>query len=84
MALLEEYQKCNKKGEDQPSVEILPTLSRPRTGWCPPPSGFIKFNWDASINVTKKCIGIGIGTGNVLGAKSLTKKVVVCQSWQRL
>jgi hypothetical protein len=37
-------------------------------------------NWDASINITKECIGIGVVArdiyGNVLGAKSLTKMVV--------
>jgi ribonuclease HI len=46
----------------------------------PPPSGLIKVNWDASINVTNECIGIRVvardNNGNVLGSKSLTKKVV--------
>jgi ribonuclease HI len=58
----------------------MQTAPRPQTGWCPPPNGLIKVNWDASINVTKECIGIGVVArdfnGNVLGAKSLTKMVV--------
>lgn len=81
MAHLEEYQRCNKKGGDLSSVEIMQTIPRPQTGWCPPPDGLIKVNWDASINITKEWIGVGVVArdfyGNVLGAKSLTKMVVV-------
>jgi hypothetical protein len=80
LAHLEEYQRCNKKEDILSSGDLMPHPPRPRTGWCPPPSGLIKVNWDASINITKECIGIGVvvrdSIGNVLRAKSLTKKVV--------
>jgi hypothetical protein len=80
VAHLEEYQRCNKKEGDLSSVEIMQTALRPQTGWCPLPYGLVKVNWDASINVTKECIGIGVVArdfnGNVLGAKSVTKMVV--------
>jgi hypothetical protein len=80
VAHLKEYQRCNKKARDDISVEFLQTTPRPQTGWCPPPIGLIKVNWDASINITKECIGIGVvardSYGNVLRAKSLTKMVV--------
>jgi hypothetical protein len=80
VAHLEEYQRCNKKEDIQSSGDLMAHIPRPRTGWCPPPSGLIKVNWDASINITKECIGIGVvardNIGNVVGAKSLTKKVV--------
>jgi hypothetical protein len=77
---LEEYQRCNKKEYIYSSGDLMPHLPWLRTGWCPPPSGLIKVNWGASINITKECIGISVvardSIGNVLGAKSLTKKVV--------
>jgi ribonuclease HI len=80
MAHLEEYQRCNKNENILSYGDLMPHLHRPRTGWCPPLSGLIKINWDASINITKECIGIDVvarnSIGNVLGAKSLTEKVV--------
>jgi hypothetical protein len=80
MTHLEEYQRCNKKADDLSSVKIMQTTPRPQTGWCPPPNGLIKVNWDASVNITNECIGIGVVArdiyGNVLGTKSLTKMVV--------
>jgi hypothetical protein len=81
VAPLEEYQRCNKKSQnDISSVEFSQTIPRPQTGWCPPPIGLIKVNWDASINITKECISIDVvardSYGNVLRAKPLTKMVV--------
>jgi hypothetical protein len=81
VAHLKEYQRCNKKARDDiSSVQFLQTTPRPQTGWCPPPISLIKVNWDASINITKECIGIGVvardSYENVLRAKSLTKMVV--------
>jgi ribonuclease HI len=80
VAQLEEYQRCNKKGDYLVQVENMQTIPSPHVEWCPPPLGIIKVNWDASINTIKEWVGIGIVArdhyGNVLGAKSLTKKVV--------
>jgi hypothetical protein len=80
MAHLEEYQRCNKNEDILSSGDLMPHLPRPRTGWYPPLSGLKKVNWNASINITKECIGIDVvarnSIVNVLGAKSLTEKVV--------
>jgi len=47
-------------------------------GWQPPFPGSIKINWDASINKTLGCIGIGVVArdyaGKVLGAKCSYRK----------
>jgi ribonuclease HI len=46
-----------------------------------PPAGVIKINWDASLNVLKGWIGLGIiardNLGFCLGARSVTKQVQV-------
>jgi ribonuclease HI len=46
-----------------------------------PPAGVIKINWDASLNVLKGWIGLGIiardNSGFCLGERSVTKQVQV-------
>lgn len=45
--------------------------------WQPPPYGFVKVNWDASLNIKENYIGIGIvvrdHNGDFLGAWTVTK-----------
>jgi ribonuclease HI len=44
--------------------------------WSPPPAGVLKVNWDASINVAKDWVGLGIiardSNGLCMGAKCIT------------
>jgi hypothetical protein len=79
VAQLEEYQRCNKKGDYLASVENLQTIPSPQIGCCPPPVGLIKVNWDASINTIKEWVGIGIlardHSGNVLEQSPLLKRL---------
>jgi len=46
-------------------------------GWQPPPYGFVKVNWDASLNIKENYIQIGIVVtdynGDFLGARAVTK-----------
>jgi len=46
--------------------------------WVPPPNGVIKVNWDASINVAKYWVGLGIiardNKGLCMGARSITQQ----------
>jgi hypothetical protein len=58
VAQLEEYQRCNKKGDYLSSVENLQTIPSPQIGWCPPPVGLIKVNWDASINTIRSGLAL--------------------------
>ncbi len=50
------------------------------TDWQPPPNGIIKVNWDASLNMKDRYVGIGIvardHSGNFMGARAITKKVI--------
>jgi hypothetical protein len=44
--------------------------------WSPPPAGVLKVNWDASINVAKDWVGLGIIARDInglcMGAKCIT------------
>jgi hypothetical protein len=79
---LDDFRRYNKKeeelviyGEETSSHIFL-------KGWQPPLAGIIKVNWDASLRVKERHIGIGIGIvardeyGNFLGARAITKMVV--------
>jgi hypothetical protein len=59
----------------QPETDL--GASRDTATWSPPPDGFIKINWNAAINKTKRWIGLGIIARdyleNCLGTRSLTK-----------
>jgi len=51
-------------------------LNNRQTSWIPPLNGVIKVNWNASMNMTKNWIGLGIiardSKGLCLGARSIT------------
>jgi hypothetical protein len=77
---LDDFRRYNKKDEafvisggESNSLLLL-------KGWQPPPAGIIKVNWDASLLVKERHIGIGIVArdehGNFLGARAIMKKVV--------
>lgn len=78
---LTNFRRCNSEEGQQrtPRDEIVPAI--PHARWMPPPSGFIKINWDASINQQRKCIGNGViardNVGSFLGSYCLTKQVDV-------
>jgi hypothetical protein len=42
-------------------------ISRERVMSSPPPNGVIKIKWDAAINKTKGCIGLGIMARDCMG-----------------
>jgi len=73
-----EFKKCNTKercsqlGENSCSREKA-------TSWFLPPMGTIKINWDASLNIKRGWIGLGViardNNGLFLGARSVTKQV---------
>jgi ribonuclease HI len=53
-------------------------LNNRQPSWIPPPDGVIKVNWDASMNVAKNWVGLGIiardSKGLYMGARSITLK----------
>jgi len=80
MESLEDFRKYNKKeedlvisGGDSSSLLLL-------KGWQPPLARIIKVNWDASLLVKERHIGIEIVArdeyGNFLGVRAITKMVV--------
>jgi hypothetical protein len=59
--------KCAKESLDEyrsTNSMIVASLSRPRvpilTRWSKPPVGFVKLNWDAAVDRSKKMVGLGI------------------------
>jgi hypothetical protein len=80
VAFIEEYRRYNRCEDEQVNISGVLSSTRPPMGWKPPPLGFIKVNWDASVNAKKKYIGIGIAArhnnGNFLGARVVTKSIV--------
>jgi hypothetical protein len=80
VAFIEEYRRYNRCEDEQVNISGVLSSTRPPMSWKPPPLGFIKVNWDASVNAKKKYIGIGIAArdnnGNFLGARAVTKSVV--------
>jgi hypothetical protein len=77
---LNEFKRCNGKE----CIELSPEGTDPSlrtTSWTPPPSGIFKVNWDASLNLKKGWIGLGVivrdCNGVCLGARSVTKQMKV-------
>jgi ribonuclease HI len=73
----DDYRRCMKSS--QTSADRTIPCNR-QSWWLPPPDGFIKVNWDASVNENQGWVGLGIvardNNGFVLGAKSVTKEMV--------
>jgi ribonuclease HI len=80
VSTLEEFKRCNHMELTAIESNNLPTMARQKN-WQPPPSGIIKINWDAAINVKEGCIGLGIVArdcrGEILGAQCSFKSIVV-------
>lgn len=70
---LTEYQRWNKSGGRQ-------KVSRLKAKWCRPCKGFVKINFDASINQQRECFGMGVvarhDSGCVLLTASKTQLIV--------
>jgi len=77
---LDEFRKYNTKEEERVNINGVSLIHRSTTDWKPPLLGVVMVNWDASLNVKKHCIGIGIvardHNGIFLGARAVTKIVV--------
>jgi hypothetical protein len=77
---LEDFRRYNRRDKETMNSNGVLRTTRPPTGWQPPPSRLIKVNWNASVNIKKKYIGIGIvardNNDNFLGARAVTKMVV--------
>lgn len=70
---VEEFQTINRLCAMVPPNELVETTPC----WTTPQAGWIKANWDASLDVSKERMGIGIVVryhlGNTLAARSLTR-----------
>jgi ribonuclease HI len=75
-----EFERCNGKELDTQHIGST-NRGNKHTTWTPPPSGTIKVNWDASLNMKKGWIGLGMIARDsnrfCLGARSVTKQVNV-------
>lgn len=80
MDSLDEFRMYNTKEEDRVNINGVSLIHRSTTDWKPPLVGVVMVNWDASLNVKKHYIGIGIVARNhngiCLGARAVTKIVV--------
>jgi hypothetical protein len=63
---LQDYKHCKKSEQQIKHSQVETERDREIILWRPPPTGFIKINWDASINKKDGCIG------GFLGARSIT------------
>jgi len=77
VASIEEYRRYNRCEDEQVNISGVPSSTRPPMGWKPPPLGFIKVNWNASVNAKKKYMGIGIAV-----TKSVVATPKVGELWQ--
>jgi hypothetical protein len=71
------FKRCNMIDHEMSSKVERNDENRNRPKkWSPPPVGVIKVNWDASINVVKDWVGLGIiardSNGLCMGAKCIT------------
>jgi len=73
-----EFKRCNTKERCSQRAENSVSSAK-ATSWFPPPRGTIKINWDASLNIKRGWIGLGViardNNGFFLGARSVTKQV---------
>jgi hypothetical protein len=73
---LEEFKRCNNVSRPPDRVAEGTTDS-----WLPPPSGCVKINWDAILNINMGFIGLGCiardWMGNFLGAKYTFQQTMV-------
>ncbi|XP_062170524.1 uncharacterized protein LOC133876257 [Alnus glutinosa] len=76
---LREFKSCNVHGQEK----MLPArrneaLNSKQPIWIPPPDGVIKVNWDASLNVAKNWVGLGIiARDRCMGARSITHQATM-------
>ncbi|XP_042944508.1 uncharacterized protein LOC122278379 [Carya illinoinensis] len=64
--------------EAQGSRKSTPQASSTRmTGWYPPPSGSIKINWDAAVDVPQAKVGIGLVARDHEGRILVTKQLII-------
>ena len=74
-SVLEEYRLSNATSNmSQPSSS--PTLVEK---WVPPPTNFIKINWDAAVDISRKIIGMGIIAWDEKG-----RFLVAISKWQKI
>jgi hypothetical protein len=77
----DEYRRCLSP---EARIEEGRTSCDRRSRWTYPPEGIYKCNWDASVNVTKGWVGLGIVVrdyyGLILGAKCITMEMVADSS----
>jgi hypothetical protein len=77
MSILEEFRLSNANC-NMPQPSSPPTLVEK---WRPPPMNFVKINWDAAVDISKKIIGMGIiardEKGRFLAAISKKQKITV-------
>jgi hypothetical protein len=60
ISTLDDFTRCNSKEEDSATQgPNFQQQSRP-TSWSPPPNGLVKVNWDATLNVERGWIGLGV------------------------
>jgi len=73
-----EFKRGNTKERCHQREENLISSAK-ATSWFPPPRGKIKINWDASLNMKREWISLGViardNSGSFLGARSVTKQV---------
>jgi len=74
---LGEFKSCNVQDQET----MMPAgrneaLNNRQTSWIPPLDGVIKVNWNASINMAKNWVGLGViardSKGLCMGARSIT------------
>jgi hypothetical protein len=74
---------CHAAVTSSPTVAV----SRPIAGWLPPPVGYVKVNWDASISKQQNKMGAGIAvrnhTGQVLVMACATKTSLMILPWRK-
>lgn len=58
---LEEYKKARQVQKSEASVRISTGIEANRSIWVKPDEGFVKINWDASLDVNKMMMGMGMG-----------------------
>jgi hypothetical protein len=81
VSYLEDFKSSNKEEDILEDSFSIADPAQSTLVWKPPTPGFMKVNWDASLNHKEGCIGMGIIAGDCkgrfLGARSLMKKVDV-------
>ena len=74
---VEEFHKAQEEGKldslGDPQIEALQVVEK----WSPPPSDFVKMNWDATTSISQGRIGLGciaqLSTGYFLATRSRTR-----------